>query len=81
MPSFVFLLINFPTFHQNQINQYCTGLKCVSYSVTQVKTQLNESLAQRPNENSGRSNSGYTVLAFLERRDMSAVQGDQMFLL
>jgi hypothetical protein len=29
-------------FHLNQINQYCTGLKCASYSVTQVKTQLHE---------------------------------------
>ncbi len=27
-----------------QINQYWTGLKCVSYSFTQVKTQLHETL-------------------------------------
>jgi hypothetical protein len=35
------------TFHLDQINQYCAGLKCVSYSVTQVKTQLHETLYRR----------------------------------
>jgi len=30
------------TFHWTKINQYWTGLKCVSYSVTQVKTQLHQ---------------------------------------
>jgi hypothetical protein len=25
-----------------QINQHCIGLKCVSYSITQAKTQLHE---------------------------------------
>jgi hypothetical protein len=28
------------TFHLEPIKQYCAGLKCVSYSVTRVKTQL-----------------------------------------
>jgi hypothetical protein len=26
------------------MNQYCTGFKCVSYSVTQVKSQLHEKI-------------------------------------
>jgi hypothetical protein len=26
----------------NEINQYCSGLKCVSNSVTQVKSQLHK---------------------------------------
>ncbi len=30
------------TFHLNQINMYCNGLECVSYSVTQVKSQLHK---------------------------------------
>ncbi len=30
------------SFHLNHINQYCTGLKCASYSVTQVKSQFLE---------------------------------------
>ncbi len=28
----------------HQINQFCTGFKCVSYSVTQVKSQLHEKI-------------------------------------
>ncbi len=32
------------TFHLEQVNKYWTELKCVSYSVTQVKTQLHESI-------------------------------------
>jgi hypothetical protein len=35
-----FLCIN--TFDLSEINQYCTGLKCVSYSITQNKSQLYE---------------------------------------
>jgi hypothetical protein len=52
MPSLVFLFTKlffklmcpFCTniFHLNQINQYCNGLKRVSYSATQVKTQLHK---------------------------------------
>ncbi len=30
------------TFGLNEINQYCSGLECVSYSATQVKSQLHE---------------------------------------
>ncbi len=34
------------TFHMNQIYQYWAGLKCVSYSVTQVKAQLCEIIGE-----------------------------------
>jgi hypothetical protein len=32
------------SFHLDKVNQYCTGLKCVIYSITQVKTQLHEKI-------------------------------------
>ncbi len=35
------------TLHLNRINQYSTELKCVSYAVTQVKTQLHKNRPQR----------------------------------
>ncbi len=34
------------TFACLQINQYLTGLKCVSYSITQIKAQLHETFKQ-----------------------------------
>jgi hypothetical protein len=42
------------TFSSLQINQYCTGLKCVSYSINQVKTQLHENIYRNVNENFSR---------------------------